>query len=518
MELSIIEILGIALGCGLLGYILHLVYSRRSIRSAYARSKEIIEEAHRNADQTQREGKLEIKDKLHQMRVEFEESTKERRQELLKEEQWLQQKKDNNDRRADLLEQKEQQLEKEREKIQTGRKSIEHEREKIQRLVHEEEEALQRIAGLSRDEAYKRLMDKLEHEVEYDCANYIRRKQQEANEESERLANDIISQAIQRCASDFVTDSTVCSVSLPSDDLKGRIIGREGRNIRALEQETGVEILIDDTPNAVVISGFDPVRREIARRTLERLIADGRIHPARIEEVLSKVRKDLDKEIEETGNKTALELGISGVHPELLKLVGRLKFRTSYGQNLLNHSIEVSRIMAALSAEMHEDVEKAKRAGLLHDIGKAVDHEVEGAHAQIGAEIAKRYNETADIINAIAAHHNETEAKSRIAVLCSAADAISAARPGARSEAYDMYLRRIDQLETIADEMEGVQSAFAIQAGRELRVVIDAESIDDNRMMGIARNIAKRISDEVQFPGQIKVCVVRETRVIEYAK
>jgi len=518
MELSYIQLLGLVLGCGLIGYILHLIYSRRSIRSAYARAKQIVEEAHRNGQQIQREGELEIKDKLHQMRVDFEEMTKERRQELLKEEQWLQQKKDNNDRRADLLEQKEQQLEKEREKIQSDRKAIEHEREKVLRLVHEEEEALQRIAGLSRDEAYKRLMDKLEHEVEYDCANFIRRKQQEANEESDKLARDIICQAIQRSASDYVTESTVCSVSLPSDDLKGRIIGREGRNIRALEQETGVEILIDDTPNAVVISGFDPVRREVARRTLERLIADGRIHPARIEEVLSKVRRDLDKEIEETGTKTALELGISGIHPELLKLVGRLKFRTSYGQNLLNHSIEVARIMAALSAEMHEDTEKSKRAGLLHDIGKAVDHEVEGAHAHIGAEIAKRYNESEDIINAIAAHHNETEAKSRISVLCSAADAISAARPGARSEGYDMYLRRIDQLETIADEMEGVQSAFAIQAGRELRVVIDAESIDDNKMISIARTIAKRVSDEVQFPGQIKVCVVRESRVVEYAK
>ncbi len=518
IEISYLHIVGIAFGCGLVGYILHMFYSRRSIRSAYARSKQIIEDAHREAQQIVREGEIEIKDKLHQQRVEFEETTKERRKELLKEEQWLQQKKDNNDRRADLLEQKEQQLEREREKIQQDRKAIEHEREKINRLVHEEEEALQRIAGLSRDEAYKRLMEKLEHEVEYDCANYIRRKQQETNEESDRLARDIISQAIQRCASDYVTESTVCSVSLPSDDLKGRIIGREGRNIRALEQETGVEILIDDTPNAVVISGFDPVRREVARRTLERLIADGRIHPARIEEVLAKVRKELDREIEETGTKTALELGITGIHPELLKLVGRLKFRTSYGQNLLNHSVEVARIMAALSAELHEDVEKAKRAGLLHDIGKAIDHEVEGAHAQIGAEIAKRYNESEDILNAIAAHHNETEARSRIAVLCSAADAISAARPGARSEGYDMYLRRIEQLENIADEMEGVQTAFAIQAGRELRVVVDAESIDDNQMMSIARTIAKRVSDEVQFPGQIRVCVVRETRVVEYAK
>ena len=395
---------------------------------------------------------------------------------------------------------------------------MEAERDKVQKLIQEEETALQRVAGLSREEAVKSLREKLEREVEYDAANLIRRRQQEAEEEAHKVACDIIARAIQRCASEYVAENTVSSVSLPSDDLKGRIIGREGRNIRALEQETGVEILIDDTPNAVVISGFDPVRREIARRTLERLIADGRIHPARIEEVLNSVRSEIDKEIEEAGQKACLELGISGLHPELVKLVGRLKFRTSYGQNLLAHSIEVSKIMGALSTEMREDPTLAKRAGLLHDIGKAVDHEVEGPHAAIGAELARHYQECDKVVNAIAAHHNETEAKSRMAVLCSAADAISAARPGARSEAYDTYLRRIEQLEKIAGEIEGVQNAFAVQAGRELRVIVDAESIDDNKMLVIARDIAKRVSDEVQFPGQIKVCVVRETRVVEYAK
>ena len=437
---------------------------------------------------------------------------------LKKEEERIEQKKAACDRRADQLEQKEQTLENDREKLSQDRRALEEEKEKLKRQQEEELHALEKVSGLSREEAYKRLKDKLEQEVEYDAANLIRRRQQEAQEESQRIACDIVAQAIQRCASDYVAENTVCSVSLPSDDLKGRIIGREGRNIRALEQETGVEILIDDTPNAVVISGFDPVRREIARRTLERLIADGRIHPARIEEVLNQVRTDIDKEIEETGQKTALELGISGLHPELIKLVGRLKFRTSYGQNLLAHSIEVARIMGALSVEMHEDPTVAKRAGLLHDIGKAIDHEVEGPHASIGADIARHYQESDKIVNAIAAHHNETEPKSRMAILCSAADAISAARPGARSEAYDTYLRRIEQLEKIAGELEGVLSAFAVQAGRELRVIVDADRIDDNRMQVIAREIAKRVSEEIQFPGQIKVCVVRETRVVEYAK
>ena len=481
-------------------------------------ARRLIEKAKREAHQIKRESELEIKDKEHKMRVDFENSTKETRRELKKEEERIEQKKAGCDKRADQLEQKEQTLEADRAKLSAERKQIENEKEKVKKLIEEEETALQRVAGLSKEEAVKSLREKLEHEVEYDAANLIRRRQQEAEEEAHKVACDIIARAIQRCASEYVAENTVSSVSLPSDDLKGRIIGREGRNIRALEQETGVEILIDDTPNAVVISGFDPVRREIARRTLERLFADGRIHPARIEEVLNSVRSEIDKEIEEAGQKACLDLGISGLHPELVKLVGRLKFRTSYGQNLLAHSIEVSKIMGALSTEMREDPTLAKRAGLLHDIGKAVDHEVEGPHAAIGAELARHYQECDKVVNAIAAHHNETEAKSRMAVLCSAADAISAARPGARSEAYDTYLRRIEQLEKIAGEMEGVQNAFAVQAGRELRVIVDAESIDDNKMLVIARDIAKRVSDEVQFPGQIKVCVVRETRVVEYAK
>lgn len=510
--------IGIALAGAALGFLAHYLWSQRQVSSARQRARQIIEEAHREAQGIIREGKLEAKDELHRLRAEFEASTKEQRLELQKEQQWLEQKKQSLDKRLDVIEQKEQALLEEREKLARERQALEAERARIAKLVEEEEQALLRVAGLSREEATQRLMTRLEREVEYEAATLIRRKQQEALEEADRQARDIIAQAIQRCASEHVAETTVCSVSLPSDDMKGRIIGREGRNIRALEQETGVEILIDDTPNAVVISGFDPVRREIARRTLERLIADGRIHPARIEEVLAKVRREMDREIEETGTQAALELGISGLHPELIKLVGRLKFRTSYGQNLLHHSMEVARIMASLCGELREDVAKGKRIGLLHDIGKAVDHEVEGAHAMIGADLARRYGEARDTINAIAAHHNEVAPESRLAVLTSAADAISAARPGARSESYELYLQRIQQLEKAAMEISGVQSAFAIQAGRELRVLVDADTVDDNQTIVIARQIAKRVSDEVQFPGQVRVTVVREKRVVEYAR
>ena len=508
---------GFILGAIILSAI-HKAKERSRENKVKDEARRLIDKAKREAHQIKRESDLELKDKEHKMRLDFENSTKDTRRELKKEEERIEQKKAACDKRADQIEQKEQALENDRAKLVFERKQIDLSKEKVEKLIQEEEAALQRVAGLSREEAIKSLREKLEREVEYDAANLIRRRQQEAEEQAHSVACDIIARAIQRCASEYVAENTVASVSLPSDDLKGRINGREGRNIRALEQETGVEILIDDTPNAVVISGFDPVRREIAKRTLERLIADGRIHPARIEEVLNAVRSEIDQEIEEAGQKACLDLGISGLHPELVKLVGRLKFRTSYGQNLLAHSIEVSKIMGALSTEMREDPTLAKRAGLLHDIGKAVDHEVEGPHASIGAELARHYQECDKVVNAIAAHHNETEAKSRMAVLCSAADAISAARPGARSEAYDTYLRRIEQLEKIAGEIEGVQNAFAVQAGRELRVIVDAESIDDNKMLVIARDIAKRVSDEVQFPGQIKVCVVRETRVVEYAK
>jgi len=514
---NILLIIIIGLGCGAFGFVLHLMYAKRYINSAENRSKEIIDNAHREADRVVKEGKLEVKNELIKLKAEFEESTKERRKEVLKQEQWLEQKKSNLDRRIDLLEKKEEEINVERGKINKIKDQIETEHERVRRIIREEEAALQRIAGLSREEAYKRLLEKLEAEVEYDSANLIRRKQQEAQEQSEEIAKNIISQAIQRCASDHVAETTVCSVSLPSDDIKGRIIGREGRNIRTLENGTGVEVLIDDTPNAVVISGFDPVRREIARRALEKLIADGRIHPARIEEILKKVEKDLEIEMVKTGTKAAHDLGISGLDKELLKLIGRLKFRTSYGQNLLNHSVEVAKIMAIMAEEMHEDPINGRLVGLLHDIGKAVDTEVDGPHAEIGAEIAKRYKMPDNIINAIAAHHNEVEPKTVLAVMASAADAISAARPGARAESYDLYLKRIEQLEDIATGIDGVQSAYAIQAGREIRVIVDGDKIDDSKTIVAARNIAKKISDEVKFPGQIKVTVVRETRVVEYA-
>ena len=516
MELLLPILVGI---CGFaIGAIIVVVLNKRSVNSAENRAEDVIKEANKEVQTIIREGKIEVKEQLQKNRIEFERSTKEQKKEIRQQEQWLEQKKENLDKRVDIIEQREKDYEQEKDKLTKKKQLVEQSREHVQQLIQKEELALQKTAGLSKEEAVKRLMEKLEREVEYEAATYIRKKQQEAHEEAEKNAKNIISQAIQRSASDHVAETTVCSVSLPSDDLKGRIIGREGRNIRALEQGTGVEILIDDTPNAVVISGFDPIRREIARRTLERLIADGRIHPARIEEILKKVKKSLDKEIIETGTKSALELGISGLAPELLRLIGRLRFRTSYGQNLLNHSMEVARIMSIMAEELNENVERAKIIGLLHDLGKAVDHEVEGPHAVIGADIARRQRLPEEIINAIAAHHNEVEPKSVLAVLASAADAISAARPGARSEAYDMYLKRIESLEKIATESEGVQNAYAIQAGREVRVMVNADEINDNQAIATARNIAKRVSDEMQFPGEIKVMVVRETRVTEYAR
>jgi len=514
---NILLIIIIGIGGTVLGIVIHIMFTKKDINSAENRAKEILEDAKKAAEGIKKEGKLEVKDEIIKVRAKFEESTKERKKEVIKQEQWLEQKKTNLDRRIDLLEKKEEDVNVDREKVGKLKEQIESESERIKHIIKEEEVALQRIAGLSREEAYKRLLGKLETEVEYDSANLIRRKQQEAQEQSENIAKNIISQAIQRCASDHVAETTVCSVSLPSDDIKGRIIGREGRNIRTLENGTGVEVLIDDTPNAVVISGFDPVRREIAKRALEKLITDGRIHPARIEEVLKKVEKDLEIEMVKTGTKAAHDLGISGLDRELLRLIGRLKFRTSYGQNLLNHSVEVAKIMAIMAEEMHENSTEGKLVGLLHDIGKAVDIEVDGPHAEIGAEIARKHKLPDHIVNAIAAHHNEVEPHTVLAVLASAADAISAARPGARAESYDLYLKRIEQLEKIATEADGVQSAYAIQAGREIRVIVDGKKIDDSKTIVAARNIAKKVSAEVKFPGQIKVTVVRETRVVEYA-
>jgi len=514
---NILLIIIIGIGGTVLGIVIHIMYTKRDINSAENRAKEILEDAKKAAEGIKKEGKLEVKDEIIKVRAKFEESTKERKKEVVKQEQWLEQKKTNLDRRIDLLEKKEDGVNIDRDKISKLKERIENENERIKKIIEEEEEALQRIAGLSREEAYKRLLEKLESEVEYDSANLIRKKQQEAQEQSENIAKNIIGQAIQRCASDHVAETTVCSVSLPSDDIKGRIIGREGRNIRTLENATGIEVLIDDTPNAVVISGFDPVRREVAKRSLEKLITDGRIHPARIEEVIKKVEKNLEIEMVKTGTKTAHDLGISGLDRELLRLIGRLKFRTSYGQNLLNHSVEVAKIMAIMAEEMHEDPQEGKLVGLLHDLGKAVDIEVDGPHAEIGAEIARKHKLPGNIVNAIAAHHNEVEPHSVLAVLASAADAISAARPGARAESYDLYLKRIEQLEKIATEIDGVQSAYAIQAGREIRVIVDGKKIDDSKTIVAARNIAKKVSSEVKFPGQIKVTVVRETRVVEFA-
>ena len=500
------------------GYFLRKHIAEKRVKSAELQAEHILEAAKKDVLDKRRETELEAKDLLFRMRQDFERETKDRRQDISNAERRLAQKEENIDRRIDLLEKKEKEFELRHENIKKQEESLKSKDNQLHLLIAEEKERLQKIASLSAEEAKQILLNRLSEELNNEKALLVKKQEEELRSISEKKAREFISLAIQRCAVEHTVESTVSVVALPNDEMKGRVIGREGRNIRALEMATGVDVIIDDTPEAVTLSAFDTVRREIARMSLEKLIADGRIHPGRIEEIVEKTKKEMDEKIREEGERAAFEAGINGLHPEIIKLLGRLKYRTSYGQNVLQHSKEVSFLLGVMASELGLDFRLARRIGFLHDIGKAVDHQVEGTHAKLGAELAKKYNEPLEVVNAIEAHHEETQPQSLYAVLAVAADAISATRPGARRETLETYIKRLEKLESIANVFKGVEKSFAIQAGREIRVIVQPEKITDSETTNLARDIRKKIEEGMEYPGQIKVTVIRETRAIEYAK
>ena len=482
------------------------------VGSAEEKSREIIDEALKTAETKKREALLEAKEESLKTKNELEKETKERRAELQRYEKRVLSKEENVEKKADALEKKEADLVR-RENILSKRTA------EVESQYEQGIQELERISGLTSEQAKEYLLKSVEEDVKHDTAKLIKELENKAKEEADKKARDLVVTAIQRCAADHVAETTVSVVQLPNDEMKGRIIGREGRNIRTLETLTGVELIIDDTPEAVVLSGFDPIRREVARIALERLIVDGRIHPARIEEMVEKAQKEeVENNMREEGEAACLEVGIHGIHPELVKLLGKMKFRTSYGQNALKHSIEVSQLSGLLASELGVDVRLAKRAGLLHDIGKSVDHDMEGTHVQLGADLCKKYKESATVLNAVESHHGDVEPTSLISCIVQAADTISAARPGARRETLETYTNRLKQLEDITNSFKGVDKSFAIQAGREVRIMVVPEQISDDDMILLARDVSKRIEDELEYPGQIKVNVIRESRVTDYAK
>lgn len=507
-------IIGAAIVGLVIGVVLMFIYfniSKQTVNDAKREAESIKNEAEESAARKKREALLEAKEEIHKNRADLEREIKERRGEMSKTERRLTQKEETLDRKTDAADKKNEELTRRLANVQKSR-------EEAEQYKQQQLERLESISGLTRDEAKQYLVDSIEQEAQHDAAIKLREIQQQTKDDAEKYAREVISSAIQRCAADHVAEATVSVVPLPNDEMKGRIIGREGRNIRTLETLTGVDLIIDDTPEAITLSCFDPVRREVARLTLEKLIIDGRIHPARIEEMVEKSRREVDQIIKQEGERAVLETGVHGLHPELVKLLGRMRYRTSYGQNVLQHSIEVSHIAGILAGELGINATQAKRAGLLHDIGKAVDREMEGSHVDIGVDLCKRYHEHADIVHAVQAHHGDIEAKTLVACLVQAADAISAARPGARRENLEAYIKRLEKLEEIANTTPGVSSSYAIQAGREIRIIVNPEQVNDSQMILLSREIAKKIEDELEYPGQIKINMIRETRAVEYAK
>ena len=506
----VVAVVALIIG-SLLGWNRRKSVAEKEISSAEEEATRIINEAIKSAENKKREAMVEAKEDILKQRSEYEKEVKERRADLQKQERRLQQKEENLDRKTDAIEKKE-------ELLTQKHAQLDEEKEEIRSIKRSQTELLERISGLTADEAKAYLISQVETEVTHEAAMKIKEIETRAKDEADAKAKEIIATAIQRCAADQVSEITVSVVPLPNDEMKGRIIGREGRNIRTLETMTGVDLIIDDTPEAITVSCFEPVRREIARLALEKLIADGRIHPTRIEEMVEKAKREVDAVIKSEGERATFETGVRGLHPELVKMLGRLHYRTSYGQNVLRHSIEVSQLAGMMAGELGADVQAAKRAGLLHDLGKSVDHEMEGSHVALGVEFARKYREREDIIHAIQAHHGDVEPRTLVACLVQAADAISAARPGARRENLENYIKRLEQLETIAGSFKGVEKSYAIQAGREIRVMVKPEEVSEDEMIILARDLAKKIEEEMEYPGQIKVNVLRETKAIEYAK
>ena len=513
-------LIGVA-GAVVIGLLWGTVFRKRAavqLDEARRNAERIVEDARKGAEARLKEAELEAKEKLLQMRSDFDRKAQERRDEMKKSEQRLQQKEENLDKKTQQMESRIADVETRDKRLNDREKKVEDRENELQQLVEEQRHKLEQVAGLSAEEAKRELIRGIENEAKLDAARIIQRIETEANELGQQRARKILGMAIQRMASDYVAENTVSVVDLPSEDMKGRIIGREGRNIRALELATGVDLIVDDTPEAVILSGFDPIRREIARISLERLMQDGRIHPARIEELVEKVRQELDEKLFQEGEAAAFSLGLTDLHPEVLKLLGRLRYRTSYGQNVLVHSLEVAQLAALMAVELGVNDTIAKRGGLLHDIGKAIDREMEGTHLELGRQVLEKYGEKRDVIHAMECHHGDYDPTTVEAVLVNAADALSAARPGARREILENYVHRLERLEAIANQMDGVAKSFAIQAGRELRIIVNAEKITDEQSIWLSKDVARKIESELQYPGQIKVTVIREMRAVDYAK